>query len=163
MKGLVYVFSLHLSAALGGSQVGAECPQLLLQTLPRERQRLTRSPPHCQSWDRPQPRLCLGLPLGPIVPTWAFFSSSWMQVTAFVFLPGQLVPQPQGPLSSPGTPCTSLATGRHRTLFEAQLCALRAPGWGRQWYLHPPLLWTLTFSSDLHLLHFRFGPVFPTC
>lgn len=30
-------FSLHLSTALGGSRVGAECPQLFLRTLHRER------------------------------------------------------------------------------------------------------------------------------
>lgn len=53
----------------------------------------------------PWPPLGLGLHLGPIVPTRAFFSRSWMEgVTASIHLPGQLVPHPQGAPEQPQQP-----------------------------------------------------------
>lgn len=72
-------FSLRRSTALGGSRVGAECPQLLLWTLQREwrHSSLTVPSTDCQSRVGPWPPLGLGLHLGPTVPTWAF-SRSWM-------------------------------------------------------------------------------------
>lgn len=93
-------FSLHLSTALGGSRVGAECPQLLLRTLHRERHISPAVPrSDCHSQDDTLASLGSRTPFRPHCPHLGFLLQEldWgVVVTASIHLPGQLAPHPQG-------------------------------------------------------------------